>query len=628
MRQSRRAEIPATPETPSTVAIIRERAILNASLFLTNSFGALRLSETEFPAEAKGRFHAGWSILIQPSTEQRTVHLYIDTYFPFSRPSFFLIDGPEFFTWPHVEKSGRLCLLDNVKIKRPELVHDFLRSEMADAFRLVQESEAGTNQADFQQEFHSYWNLQPNLSDKRIYSLLKARGPSRMVRFWHGQHWCVAGESEDDVSIWLKHRHGSKPDYKRSDLACLVWLPVPLVPAEYPRSGADLYSLAKRTSESVRLLQTLALADDAPFPVLLGADTDNGPCFAAVRSHHPRRTGSRGASTPKTRPGFRPGRVPPDLQTRYLFSTDARVEPMEVDRVDAAWVHGRGHDHRQKTLCNKRVIVAGCGSVGAPIAHQLAMAGVGHLTLVDPQALSWSNIGRYPLGSKFIDRPKASALAEFLQENLPHLRIDSFVGTLAEFLGSGADCTADLIVTATADWNSERVLNLDHIDGKVACPLLFAWTEPHACAGHGVYLPAVQPCLQCGFTLGGDMQHPVTKWPEEMPSHLSEPACGAYFQPYGPVELMGTVLVAASLVLDALLNKLETATHRIWAGQLSLLEENGGAWDDIWLARHSDRDEGAFQETIIWQEDPDCTACGHLQRASSISTSASPDSSS
>ncbi len=494
-------------------------------------------------------------------------------------------------------------------------------------FGLVQESEARTNQADFQREFHSYWNRQPNLSDKRIYSLLKARGPSRLVRLWHGQHWCVAGESEEDISNWLKHRHGSKPDYERSDLACLLWLPAPLVPAEYPRSGADLYSLARRTSEDVSLLQTLALADHAPFPVLLGADTDNGPCFAAVCSHRPRRIGPRGASTPKTRPGFRPGRVPPDLQTRYLFSTDARVEPMEVDRVDASWVHGRGHDPRQKTLANRRVIVAGCGSVGGPLAQQLAMAGVGRLTLVDPQTLSWPNIGRYPLGSKFIGRPKASALAEFLQENLPHLRIDGFVGTLAEFLESNADRRAELIVAATADWNSERVLNLDHIDGKIACPLLFAWTEPHACAGHGVYLPGARPCLQCGFTLGGDMQQPVTKWAAEMPGNLSEPACGAYFQPYGPVELMGTVSAAASLALDALLNKLESATHRIWAGQRSLLEENGGAWDDVWLARNSGRNEGGFQETIIWQEDPGCSACGHLQRAS-LSMSASPDNSS
>jgi hypothetical protein len=127
-------EIPATPETPGTVAIIREQALLNADLFLANSFGALRLSETDFAAEAKGRFRAGWSILIQPSTEERTVHLYIDTSFPFSRPSFFLIDGPGLFAWPHVEKSGKLCLLDDVKIKRPELVQDFLRSEIADAF--------------------------------------------------------------------------------------------------------------------------------------------------------------------------------------------------------------------------------------------------------------------------------------------------------------------------------------------------------------------------------------------------------------------------------------------------------------------------------------------------------------
>jgi hypothetical protein len=76
-----------------------------------------------------------------------------------------------------------------------------------------------------------------------------------------------------------------------------------------------LYSLARRTSEDVSLLQTLALADHAPFPVLLGADTDNGPCFAAVCSHRPRRIGPRGASTPKTSPDIsqRLGRRPSDL---------------------------------------------------------------------------------------------------------------------------------------------------------------------------------------------------------------------------------------------------------------------------------------------------------------------------
>ena len=620
-------ETHATPKSRPSCAALREQALLDADLFLVNSYGAIRLPEAAFAAGAKGRVSAGWSMLIQPSNRPRSLDLYVDSLFPFSRPSFFLRDGPEFLTWPHVEESGKLCLLDDVKIRRPELVADFLASEMADAFRLVQESESGTNQADFQAEFHSYWNRQPKLSDQPVYSLLEGRGPSRLVSLWRGQHWCVAGETEDEIARWLKHRHGDKSEYERSDVACLLWLPAPLLPAEYPRSGAALYGLARRTPEGLQVLRALAREDKAPFPVLLVADTDNGPCFAAVDSFHPKRIGLRGTSTPKTPPGFRPGKAPLDLQTQYIFSGYARVEPRQVDRVDAAWIHGRGHDPRQRDLAGKHVIVAGCGSVGAPLAQQLAMAGVGRLTLVDPQNLVWANIGRYPVGSKFVGRAKTKALAEFLQENLPHLRIDGFVGTIAGYLGSGVDHAADLIVSATADWSAERVLNLDHIDGLITCPLLFTWTEPHACAGHAVYLPAAQPCLQCGFALGGDMRDPVTKWPETAPTHLSEPACGAYFQPYGPVELMGTVSAAASLTLDALLKKLDAATHRVWAGPRSLLEEHGGAWSDVWLAQHADRNEGAFQETINWQGDLYCNACGQPRQAL-VSTSAGQDRSS
>jgi len=119
------------------------------------------------------------------------------------------------------------------------------------------------------------------------------------------------------------------------------------------------------------------------------------------------------------------------------------------------------------------------------------MAGVGRLTLVDPERLTWANIGRHPLGSKFIDQHKAIALSECLQENLPHLEIDGFVGTFAEYSASRSLSDVDLIICATADWNSERLLNLDHVDRQISCPLLFTWTELHACAGHALYLPAV-----------------------------------------------------------------------------------------------------------------------------------------
>lgn len=613
------------PEKQSVKSAMQEQALRDAELFLARTFGALRLTDSNFAAGMTERFVAGWSVLIQPSDRQRELHIYVDSSFPFSRPTFVLLDRPGLLTWPHIEKSGKLCLLDDVKITRPELVRDMLRSEISDAFRLIQESETGTNQEDFLHEFHSYWDRQEALSERSVFSLLKLHGPSRLVRFWSGKGWCVAGEKEDEIAAWLKHRHGNKPEYELSEIGCLLWLPAPLLPKEYPHCGLDLYNLAARTSEGNGLLRRLALQDSPPFPIVLGADTSNGPCFAAVLSYRPRRIDPRGAATPRTRPGFRPGAVPPNLQTQHLFSTDARIESMKVERVDAAWIHGRDHDPRQKILCDKRVVLAGCGSVGAPIAQQLTMAGVGQLTLVDPDVLRWANIGRHPLGSKFINQAKAKALAEFLQENFPHLKIDSFVGTLAEYFAANSDRDVNLVISATADWNAERILNLDHFDGRVPCPVLFAWTEAHASAGHAVCLPKSRPCLQCGLTLGGDMQLPVTSWPDNLATYLSEPACGAQFQPYGPIELMGTVSVAASLALDVLLDKISTATHRVWIGPRSLLVDSGGTWNQRWLAEHPDRDEGAFQETLPWQEDPDCVTCGRHHRASA-STSVGLDS--
>jgi hypothetical protein len=84
-------------------------------------------------------------------------------------------------------------------------------------------------------------------------------------------------------------------------------------------------------------------------------------------------------------------------------------------------------------------------------------------------------------------------------------------------------------------------------------------------------------CLQCGFSIDGESKLRVTEWPKEA-TEQREPACGAVFQPYGPIELLGTVSAAAGLALDALLKKVTAATHRAWAGPQAWLTGAGGAW--------------------------------------------------
>ncbi len=500
-----------------------------------------------------------------------------------------------------------------------------LRSELTDAFRLVQESEAGTNQADFQREFHSYWSRQASLSAKPVFSLLEARGPSRLIRLWHGKDWCVVGETEEQIATWLKHRHGNKPNTSTvTSLACFGF-----------------------RSSSTHGISTFRRG-----PLRLGWSTKK--VFAAPQacasgrysfSHSPwRRYGQWAVFRDRTllpseahrsawqedaevRPGFRPGKVPPALQTQHVFSGLCRGRTEEVDRVDAAWVHGRGMIQGNRALAEKHVVIAGCGSVGAPLAQQLAMAGVGRLTLVDPELFlgpisAGIRLARNSIGRSRKPRPwRNSCRRTYLT-----FRSTAFVGTLDEFLRKRSWSPAtDLLISATADWTSERVLNLDHIDGTITCPLLLpgpnrmpALVMPFTCPWSA--LPSVRLYSRRRHAQAGD----------EMAGEHAESSFGtrmrSTFPALRPYRTDGNRFCSGSLDIGCIARQDSiTATHRVWAGPSSLLEEAGGAWTDAWLAQHPDRNEGAFQETIIWQEDLNCSACGHRHRQALVSTSASPD---
>jgi molybdopterin/thiamine biosynthesis adenylyltransferase len=240
----------------------------------------------------------------------------------------------------------------------------------------------------------------------------------------------------------------------------------------------------------------------------------------------------------------------------------------------------------------------------------LAMAGVGRLLFVDNDELTWANVGRHVLGAESVGKNKAVSLADRLQKSYPHSQIDGFDSTLEEFAETNSSLAREchLIISATANWESENILNLRRVREEIMQPIMYVWTEPHACAGHAVHVTPSGPCFRCGFDPSGRPKLELTVWPSER-RQQREPACGALFQPYGPVELLGTISAGASLALDSLLGKLRSATHRIWAGPQTLLLEAGGKWSEAWLKEHENRTEGGFQEQQNWPGDSDCPVC-------------------
>ena len=294
---------------------------------------------------------------------------------------------------------------------------------------------------------------------------------------------------------------------------------------------------------------------------------------------------------------------------RY-FGTGSVVRS-SIQRADANWVHGRGRDLRTRQLLDSTVVVVGCGSVGAPVACTLSQAGAGRIVLVDHDVLSWPNVGRHPLGATAVGRNKAKALAERLQADFPHLRIEGRDYGLLELLQRDIELldAADLIVSVTGSWGAESALNRWHVEQGRPHPILYGWTEAHSCAGHAVAIAGAGGCFQCHIGRTGAPSFQVVDWPDGGDASQEEPACGAHYHPYGPVELNYVTAMISDVALNCLLSPPARSFSRVFATSQDRIAELGGRWSDEWLAKRGSSETGIRTVNQYWPQ-IDCPACG------------------
>src|SRR5690606_8736568 len=86
-------------------------------------------------------------------------------------------------------------------------------------------------------------------------------------------------------------------------------------------------------------------------------------------------------------------------------------------------------------LKDRHVSIVGCGSFGSALADMLVRAGLGRLTLIDPETLSIENIGRHVLTTRDVGRPKAEGLGGRLLEINPQLEVEARQETFHDAAG-------------------------------------------------------------------------------------------------------------------------------------------------------------------------------------------------
>ncbi|MEI6293200.1 MAG: HesA/MoeB/ThiF family protein [Methanomicrobiales archaeon] len=223
-------------------------------------------------------------------------------------------------------------------------------------------------------------------------------------------------------------------------------------------------------------------------------------------------------------------------------------------------------ENGQEKLKSARVVIAGAGGLGCPVATYLAVAGIGHLRIIDHDKVERTNLNRQILHwDKDIGMAKTGSAGEKLVAINPDIEIEVARVTIDEETAPDLVRDADAIVDAMDNYPTRYLLN--HLACKLRIPLFHGAIRGFDGQATTI-IPGKTACLSCIF-------------PKAPPKEIF-PVIGV------TPGIIG--LIQANEVLKYFLGTGELLGNRliIWDGLRSVLE------------------------TIQVERDPSCTECSHI----------------
>src|SRR5215213_1400006 len=151
----------------------------------------------------------------------------------------------------------------------------------------------------------------------------------------------------------------------------------------------------------------------------------------------------------------------------------------------------------QAALRRARVVIIGCGALGAVQAETLARAGVGSLVLVDRDFVEESNLQRQVMfeESDAIDRlPKAEAAAARIRRVNSRIEVEPVVSDVNFENIEEIIAGADLVLDGTDNFETRFLINDACLKNEIP------WIYGAAVGSYGLtmtVIPYETPCLRC-----------------------------------------------------------------------------------------------------------------------------------
>ncbi len=230
----------------------------------------------------------------------------------------------------------------------------------------------------------------------------------------------------------------------------------------------------------------------------------------------------------------------------------------------------------QERLLNSRVLLVGCGALGASHAEMLSRAGVGRLRIVDRDFVEYTNLQRQTLFKESDAEsrlPKAVAAKKRITEINSEIEAEAIVEDVNNSNVESLINGCDLILDGTDNFQVRYLLN------DACVKLGKTWIYGAAVSSYGTTMtivPNETPCLRCIF--------------DEMPDAGSSPTCDT-------AGVIMPIIASISAVQVSEAIKLLVGNRNALHGSLMQID----VWQNDW------------RKIKLSAPNPDCKTCGLRQ---------------
>jgi len=249
----------------------------------------------------------------------------------------------------------------------------------------------------------------------------------------------------------------------------------------------------------------------------------------------------------------------PEVPT--LDDTLPRLDADEVERYGRHLSLPELGLEGQRRLKATRILLVGAGGLGSPAALYLAAAGVGHISVVDFDAVELTNLQRQVLhGTKDVGRPKVESARDRLLDLNPHLSLSAHAARLSAANALRLVRDHDLVVDGTDNFSTRYLVN----DACVIAGRPNVYASVFRFEGQAsVFAVAGGPCYRCLY--------PTPPPPDLVPNCAEGGVLGVLPGLLGTVQAteavklaagIGRPLVGRLLLVDALSMEFRTVAIR------------------------------------------------------------------